>query len=178
MDGRAAAAAAGIGLVRLGVVEALPDADVAARRIGAAVVSLPEFWADDPQIILARIIGPVVYHHELQSGDRRPLLQGADRGFLVVRMIVQLRQVDLERGMRLRGRQRTLQGPQIVEEFFIVGVLAVRVVRRLIDVLPVSEIVLAEGEGLGGGAGRGRRRRMLLVLVLLLRCTHIIFPLF
>ena len=80
--------AAGVGLVRLGIVEALSDADISAGRKGAAVIFLAQFRAHHFQIVQIRIEWPIVDDLELERRRRRPLLQRADGSRLVFGMIV------------------------------------------------------------------------------------------
>ena len=126
--------AADIGLVRLGVVEALADADIAIGRIGAAIVPalVAHFGADDLHPVRLEVEGGVVDDLELQRRDGRPHRQGTDRGGLVLGVVVEIRDVDPERARGGLRRQAAVQRPEIVEKGAVVLALAVGIIRRLV----------------------------------------------
>ena len=94
---------ADIRLVGFRVVETLTDADITIGRIGAAIVLLAQFGADDLHPVRCAIEWRVVDDLEFQRGDGRPHLQGADRGGLVLGVVVELVNVDPQRSAAISG---------------------------------------------------------------------------
>ena len=86
--------AADIGLVRLCVVESLPDADIAVVRIGAAIVSLAQFGADNFHPIRYRIKRRIGDEFKLQRRDRGPHRQSANGCRLICGMVAKFLNID------------------------------------------------------------------------------------
>ena len=131
--------AAHIGAVGLGVVKALADADITPAGIGRAVASFAQLGADHLHVVLVLVISAVVDDRERQTGGAGPLLQRTDGRRLVIGVVVQFKDVDLDRARRHVRRQLAWQRPQIIKVGLVIRALGIGIVRRLVVGDPVRD---------------------------------------